>query len=110
LVIAVLKCNHTMTPMLPKRKYKNTELYLLPPSFFSVDLLDTIGQRYLTSKYAPVVNPLKRSIKIELYNNKYLREKSKNTPTYFKINDKPSSLLDHIAFHPHPYTSYPSTR
>jgi len=90
-----------------KRKYENTKLFVLPPSLF---LLDTINQRYLNSKFTPVVNPLKRSMKIELYNDKYLREKGKNTPTYSKINDKSSSLVGHIAFHPHPDISYSLTR
>jgi len=47
-------------------------------------------------------------MKIELYSEKYLREKRRNTPTYSKIKDKPSSLVDHLAFNPHPDTSYPS--
>jgi len=84
-------------------------LYLLPHSLFPVHPLDTIDQRYLNSKFAPVVNSLKRSLMIELYNENYLREKGMKTQTYFKINDKPSSLVDHLAFHPHPDTSYPST-
>jgi len=89
-----------------KHKYKNTELYLLPPSLFPVHLLDTMDKRYLNIKFAPIVNPLKRSLKIELYNEKYLREKGEKIKTYSKINDKPLSLVDNLAFHPHPDTSY----
>jgi len=56
-----------------------------------------------------VVNPLKWSLKIELYNENYLREKGEKSKTYSKINDKPASLVDNLAFRPHPNTSYPST-
>jgi len=49
-------------------------------------------------------------MKIELYNEKWLQEKGKNTPISSAIIDKPSSDLDHIVFQPHPDTSYPSTR
>ena len=34
-------------PTSSKRKYKNTELYLLPPALFPSAPLDTIDQRYL---------------------------------------------------------------
>jgi len=93
-----------------KQKYKNTELYLLPPSLFTVHPLDTIDQRYLDTCVAPIVNPLKRSMKIELYNEKWLREKGKNISTSSAITNKPSSVLDYMVFCPNPDISYPSTQ
>ena len=62
-----------------KRKYKNTELYLLPPLLFPVHPLDTMNQRYLSRKFALVVKPLKWSLKIELYNENHLREKGEKS-------------------------------
>ena len=52
------------TPNSATYKYKNTELYLLPPALFLSQLLDIIDQRYLNSTHAPIVNPIKISIKI----------------------------------------------
>ena len=92
-----------------KRKYKNTELYLLPPALFPVHPLDTIDQRYLDSEHSPVVNPHMRSMKVELYNDKWLQGKGAITPTSSTIIDKPSSVFDHAAFAKHPDTSYPRT-
>ena len=41
------------------RKYKNTELYLLPPALFPSHPLNTINQQHMDSAHAPIVNPLK---------------------------------------------------
>ena len=41
------------------RKYKGAELYLLPPSIFPNDPIDTVDQRYLNFQNAPIVSPLK---------------------------------------------------
>ena len=56
-----------------------------------------------------MVNPLKWSLKIKLYNEKYLREKGEKSKTYSKINNKSASLVDNLAFRSHPDTSCPST-
>jgi len=77
---------------------------------FPVHPLDTMYQRYLSIKFAPVVNSLKRSLKIELYNEKYLREKGEKIKTYSEINGKPASFADNLAFRPHPNTSFALTR
>ena len=82
----------------------------MPPSLFQVHPLDTTDQQYLDSKFARIVNPLKYFMKIELYNEKWLREKGENTPTYSTIDDKSSGVFDRIVFHPHPDISYLSTR
>jgi len=89
-------------PSSSKRKYKNTDIYLLPPALFPLQLFDTIEQRYLNSTYDPIVNPLKKSTKIELYSEKWLRKPNSSTPTHSTIVDKPSSNLDARAFLPHP--------
>ena len=58
------------SPESATRKYKNNELYLLPPALFPSEILDTIDQQYFDSKHAPVVSPLLKSMCIELYNDK----------------------------------------
>ena len=52
------------------REYKNTELYLLPPSLFPSEVLDTIDERYIDCKNAPIVSPLLKPMHVELYNEK----------------------------------------
>ena len=49
-------------PTAATRKYKATELYLLPSSLFPSEPLDTLDQRYLNYENAPVVSPLKKAI------------------------------------------------
>ena len=90
-----------------KCKYKNTELYLLPPALFPSQPLDTIDQCYLSSTHVPIVNPLKKSMKIELY-NKWLCMYNSPTPIHSTIANKPSSELDTLVFLPHPAKSYPT--
>ena len=51
------------------RKYKGTDLYLLPPAIFPSDPLDTMDVRYLNYSNAPIVHPLKKALKIEVYND-----------------------------------------
>ena len=48
----------------PTRKYKGTELYLLPPSIFPHNPVDTMDQRYLNFSNAPIVSPLKNQFKL----------------------------------------------
>ena len=88
---------------------KNIERYLLPQSSFPFHPLDTIDQRYFNSTHVPIVNPLKRSMKIELYNDKWLRMSDSTIPTHLTLCDKPSPELESIVFHPHSNTSYSTT-
>ena len=96
-------------PSSSNRKYKNTKLYLLPPALFLSHPLDTIDQRYLDSTHAPIVNPLKKSMKIDLYNDKWLSVPNTSTPTHSTIVNKPFSELNSLAFPPHPDTQFLST-
>ena len=52
------------------RKYKNIELYLLPPALFPSAFLDTMDQCYLDCNNSPIVSPLLKPMRIELYNDK----------------------------------------
>ena len=71
-----------------KQKYKSTELNLPPPPIlFSSKSLDSIDQRYLDSRHAPIVDPLKVPLRVKIYNDKWLRSQA----TYIHIY---SSIID----------------
>ena len=55
-----------------RRKYKSTELYLLPPQLYPSEPLDTMDQRYLAYEHTPVVSPLNKQTnkKINKHKNK----------------------------------------
>ena len=81
------------------RKYKSTELYLLPPAIFPSEPLDTVDQRYLSYEHAPIHNPLKKPLNIELYNSTYFHPRPPKTTS--KHVNKPSTTIDEAAFTPH---------
>ena len=83
------------------RKYKGCELYLLPPSIFPHNPVDTMDQRYLNFSHAPIVSPLKKSLQIELYNDTYFPSNSKHISKP-SVN-APSCDLDAAAFQVHEY-------
>ena len=74
------------------RKYKGTELYLLPPNLFPCEPMDTMDERYLNSTHAPMVSPLHQPLKIELYNDVYFPPLS--TKLEKSNADEPSCLVD----------------
>ena len=74
------------------RKYKNTELYLLPLALFPSEVLDTIDERYLDYKNTPIVSPLLKPMRIELCNDKWLQSSDTRIPTRSAHLDLPSTL------------------
>ena len=44
------------------RKYKESELYLLLPSLFHNNPVNTMDQRYLNYSLSPIISPLKKSL------------------------------------------------
>ena len=69
------------------RKYKDSEMYLLPPSLFPNKPLDTIYQWYIFSNVS-LASPLRRPLQINLYNDAYFQyssmhivNPSRNTPS-----------------------------
>jgi len=86
-------------PAAATRKYKATEAYLLPPSLFPSEPLDTLDQRYLNYENAPVVSPLKKPLQIELYNDVHFHPKPPVTTS--NTEDQPSSALNKSAFQQH---------
>ena len=87
------------------RKYKNTELYLLPPALFPSEVLDTIDERYIDCHHAPIVSPLLKPMRVELYNDKWLQFPANTVSTRSTHVDLPSSELDAIVFAPSPIYS-----
>ena len=81
------------------RKYKGADLYLLPPSIFPSEPLDTMDQRYLNYENAPIVSPLRKPLGIELYNELHFHPQPPNTTS--PHIDQPSSRIDELAFVPH---------
>ena len=81
------------------RKYKGCELYLLPPSIFPHNPIDTTDQRYLNFSHAPIVSPLKKSLQIELYNDTYFPSNYNHIskPSF----NEPSCNLDDAVFQAH---------
>ena len=76
----------------PTRKYKGTELYILPPNLFPCEPMDTMDERYINSDHAPMVSPLHRPLKIELYNDMYFSPSS-NKLVKSTVGE-PSCLVD----------------
>ena len=92
----------------PTRKYKGTELYLLSPSIFPHNPVDTMDQRYLNFTNAPIVSPLKKPLQIELFNDQYFPTNSEHISR--PSEDQPSCLLDRSSFVTHNITTtMPST-
>ena len=44
--------------------------YPLPPSLKLCESVDSTNTRYLNQMHAPLINPLKKALDIELYNEK----------------------------------------
>ena len=83
----------------PTRKYKGSELYLLPASIFPHDPVDTMDQRYLNFSNSSIVSPFKKPLQIELYNDTFFPTNSKHIikPSL----DQPSCQIDHSTFKLH---------
>ena len=77
------------------RKCKEFNLYLLPPSLFPNNLVDTMDQRYLNYSFVPIVSPMKNLLQIELYNNTYFPSNSKyiNSPTIYQASCRVDELV-----------------
>jgi len=80
------------------RKYKATELYLLPPTLYPSEPLDTMDQRHNDFDHALIVSPLMKPLRIELYNETTFKP---HTSHITSNNNKPSTQLDQTALQPH---------
>ena len=59
------------------RKYKSTELYMLPPVLYAHDPIDTIDQRFLNYSHSPALSPMHRN---KLQNSVDIHLQASNTP------------------------------
>lgn len=85
-----------------KRKYKSTELYILPPSLYPCEPLDTMDHRYLHYEHAPTVSPLLQPLHIEAYNQEWFDTKpTLPLPLAPVIEHKSITSIDKLAFLPH---------
>ena len=76
-------------------KFMSEDLYILPPTLKPCEPVGASGTRYLNQSYAPIVNPLKNPLNIELYNEKWFGAPPKTISPPFK--------------HDHATLSFPST-
>ena len=83
------------------RRYKNTELYLLPPALFPSLVLDTMDQRYLDCNNLSIISLLLKPMRIELYNDKWLQPNANLLNTQSRHRDQPSNEIDSLPFTPH---------
>ncbi len=88
-------------PNAATRKYKATELYLLPPQLFPSEPLDTLDQRYINYEHAPVVSPLQQALNVEAYNAEWFDRKAPERKQEGTVNDEPVVMLDKDALSSH---------
>ena len=58
----------------PNLKFMAHILYPLPPSLIPCEPIDSTDTRYLNQTYAPLVNPLKKALHVEMYNEKWFNK------------------------------------
>ena len=57
-------------PDKPELNFISEDLYILPSSLKTYELMDGSDTRYLNHSHVPIVNPLKKQLNIELFNKK----------------------------------------
>ena len=87
------------------RKYKRINLYLLPPAIFPSDPLNTMNVWYLNYSNTPIISPLKRVLKIGMYNDTYF---NKQPTPQSASKDVVSFQLDELALQSHAPPKLPS--
>ena len=85
----------------------DVDLYPLPPSLKPCEPIDSSDTRYLNQSYSPIVNPLRKALNIEIYNETWFDKPPRTS--------KPLSEYDHTAFaffeySPSPFSSVSDLR
>ena len=70
-------------PDSPELNFMSEDVYILPPSLKPCEPVDSSDTRYLNQSHAPIVNPLKEPLSIELYNEKWFSPPPKTSPPPF---------------------------
>ena len=78
-----------------------------PSSSISNGGVGYMDQHFLDSKNSPIISPLVKPIRIELYNDKWLQPHGNDISTKSPHINLPSSELNAIAFEPHAGTPIP---
>ncbi len=87
-----------------RRKYKGSDLFLLPPAIFPNDPLDTTDNRYLNFDHIPLVDPLNSALRIDLHNDTYFSMEGKQ---HILQKNSPATPINDVAFSWH--DALPST-
>ena len=59
------------------KRFHMEDLYLLPPTIYPTEPVDTADLRYLNSDFAPLHHPFSKTFDIEAYNNRWFDTESK---------------------------------
>ena len=81
-------------PDSPELKFMAYDLYPLPSSLKTCESMDTTDRRYLNQSHNPLINPLKKALHIELYNDKWFSKPLKISVTYFTYKYATLKLSD----------------
>ena len=75
-------------PNSPELKFMAYDLYLLLPSLKPCETVDTTYTQYMDQSHAPIINPLKKALRIELYNTKWFDKSLKTSiPSFIYKHD-----------------------
>ena len=77
----------------PELNFMSEDIYILHPSLKPCEPVDRSDTRYLNQSHAPIINPLKKPLRIEVYNEKRFSHPPKTFPPPF--------------FHEHATLSFP---
>ena len=89
-------------PDSPTLKFMAVDLYPLPPSLKPCEPVDSSDTRYLNQSYSPIINPLRKALNIELYNETWFDKPPRTSKPLFEY-DHPA-----LAFPECPPTPLPS--
>ena len=79
-------------PDAPELKTMAYDLYPLPPALKPCEPVDSTDTRYLNQSHEPIANPLKKSLHIELYNEKLFDKSLHTTIPPFRYNHRSLKL------------------
>ena len=104
------KVQQSNKPEAATRKYKDTDLYLLTPAIFPHKLLNTTNLRFFDYSHAPIISPIHKTLRIEMYNDMYfnsshLKQKFE-LPRKYQVSDQ----VDMQAFKTYSKPKIPPTK
>ena len=83
-------------PNSPELKFMAYDLYLLLPSLKPCETVDTTYTQYMDQSHAPIINSLKKALRIELYNTKWFDKSLKTSiPSFIYKHDTLKQLTEY---------------